>query len=355
MNDGWQCVSPESAGLDPNLIQQLFERIDDGTFKNVHSVLVVRDGRIAVEKYWAGKDREGQFQTFTADTLHELHSVTKSVNSVLVGIAIGRRLIGGVDDKVSDFFPEYSDVFADEVKRTIGLRHLLSMSAGLAWDEWSYAYSDPRNDAATMARQADSLRYLLEKPMEASPGQKFVYNSGASLLLGEIVRRVSGMSVDGFAERYLFSPLGITNFLWQKTAHGLVNTYGGLRLRSRDMAKIGQLFLDGGRWQGEQIVTPDWIKEATKPQVCSGQFPRWAKADCHGYQWWPGFFEVGATSYGSYSARGRGGQYIIVVPELQMVVVVTSWNGEVSLLGQPLEMVQRFVVPAATFNRRSAI
>lgn len=346
-NDGWQYAPPQSAGFDTNLIQQLLERIDDGTFKNVHSVLLVRNGKLAVEKYWPGKDSEGQAQTFTADTLNEVQSVTKSVTSILVGIAMDRHLIRGVDEKISDLFPEYSDVFANELKSTIRLKDLLSMTAGFAWEEWRYTYSDPRNDVAAMAGKADPFRYVLEKPMETTPGKKFVYNGGVSLLLGEIVRKASGLPVDKFAERYFFSPLGITNYFWKKTSSGLANTFGGLGLRSCDMAKIGQLFLNGGRWNGEQIVSAEWIKKSTMEHVGAGQFPSWVNADGYGYQWWLQSFQVGQKRYGSYSARGRGGQYILVFPELEFVAVFTGWNPEVSLLGQPLDMIQRFVLPAA--------
>jgi CubicO group peptidase (beta-lactamase class C family) len=147
------------------------------------------------------------------------------------------------------------------------------------------------------------------------------------------------VSLDLFAERYLFSPLGITDYFWQKVGNGAVNTYGGLRLRPRDMAKIGQLFLDGGRWQGQQVVSEEWVAESTKLRI-GNAFPGWVKADGYGYQWWLETFEVGPRRYSSYSARGRGGQYIIVVPELKLVVVVTSWNNDVRLLRQPLDMAE---------------
>ena len=348
-SDGWRCASVGSVGFNTNLIQQLLERIGNNTYKNVHSVLLVKNGKLVVEKYFPGQNSEGQFQMFTRDTLNEMHSATKSVNSILIGIAIDRHLIHGVDEKISDFFPEYSDIFTNKEKDAIRLKDLLSMTAGLSWDEWTYPYTDPRNDAATMASKADFFRYVLERPIVTPPGTKFVYNSGVSLMLGEIVHKASGLPADKFAERYLFSRLGITNYYWQKAPNGVVNTLGGLWLRPRDMAKIGQLFLDGGRWNGKQVVSEEWVRESTKQQVDAGQLPAWFSADGYGYQWWLGSFQVRDKNFASYSARGRGGQFIIVFPELRVVAVFTGWNDS-ALLGQPLDMLQRYVLPAVAIK-----
>jgi CubicO group peptidase (beta-lactamase class C family) len=348
-NDGWETASLNSVQLDAGLIKELFERIGDNSYKNIHSVLLVKNGELVVEEYFPGQDSKGQYQTFTRDTLHEMHSATKSVNSILIGIAIDQHLIRSVDEKISNFFPEYSDIFTNKGKDVICLKDLLSMTAGLSWDEWNYPDTDPRNDLAMMASRADFFRYVLEKPIATTPGTKFVYNSGISLMLGEIIYKASGLRADKFAGRYLFSPLGITNYSWGKAPNGVVNTLGGLALRPRDMAKIGCLFLNGGRWQGKQIVSEKWVKESTKQQIGASQLPTWFLADGYGYQWWLGSFHVRGQTIGSYSARGRGGQFIIVFPTLQMVAVFTGWNDN-ELLGQPLDMLQRYVLPAAVRN-----
>jgi CubicO group peptidase (beta-lactamase class C family) len=330
----------------------MFERIGDKSYENVHSVLLVKNDKLVVEEYFSGQNSAGQFQMFTRDTLNEMKSATKSVNSILVGIAIDRHLIHGIDEKVSSFFPEYSDIFTNKEKDVIRLKDLLSMTAGLSWDEWTHPYTDPRNDATMMASKADFSRYVLERPVAMPPGTKFVYNSGISLMLGEIVRKVSKLPADKFAERYLFSPLGITNYYWQKAPNGVVNTLGGLWLRPRDMAKIGQLFLNGGRWNGKQIVSEEWVKESTKQQVGAGQLPAWFSADGYGYQWWLGSFQVRGQTFESYSARGQGGQFIIIFPALQTVAVFTGWNDN-ELLGQPLDMIRKYILPATMpVNRR---
>ena len=351
-NDGWEIASLDDEKLDAGLFKEIFERIGDKSYKNVHSVLLVKNGKLVVEEYFSGQTSAGQFQMFTRDTLNEMKSATKSVNSILVGISIDRHLIHSVDGKVSSFFPEYSDIFTNEEKDAIRLKDLLSMTAGLSWDEWTHPYTDPRNDAVMMASKADFFRYVLERPVAMPPGTKFVYNSGISLMLGEIVHKASGLPADKFAERYLFSPLGITNYYWQKAPNGVVNTLGGLWLRPRDMAKIGQLFLNGGRWNGKQIVSEEWVKESTKQQVGAGQLPAWFSADGYGYQWWLGSFQVRGQTFESYSARGQGGQFIIIFPALQMVAVFTGWNDN-ELLGQPLDMLQKYILPATMpVNRR---
>jgi CubicO group peptidase (beta-lactamase class C family) len=351
-NDGWEIASLDDEKLDAGLFKEMFERIGDKSYENVHSVLLVKNDKLVVEEYFSGQNSAGQFQMFTRDTLNEMKSATKSVNSILVGIAIDRHLIHGIDEKVSSFFPEYSDIFTNKEKDVIRLKDLLSMTAGLSWDEWTHPYTDPRNDATMMASKADFSRYVLERPVAMPPGTKFVYNSGISLMLGEIVRKVSKLPADKFAERYLFSPLGITNYYWQKAPNGVVNTLGGLWLRPRDMAKIGQLFLNGGRWNGKQIVSEEWVKESTKQQVGAGQLPAWFSADGYGYQWWLGSFQVRGQTFESYSARGQGGQFIIIFPALQTVAVFTGWNDN-ELLGQPLDMIRKYILPATMpVNRR---
>jgi CubicO group peptidase (beta-lactamase class C family) len=351
-NDGWETADLASAGLNSNLVGGLFDKIKDDTYKNIHSVLVVKNGKLIIEEYFPGQDSAGYPHRFTRETLNEMKSATKSVNSILIGIALDQHLITNVDEKVATFFPEYADAFKDQDKDAIRLKHLLSMTAGLAWDEWTHPYTDSRNDAAVMASRADFFQYVLSRPVVSPPGTKFTYNSGISLMLGEIIHKVSGLPANKFAERYLFEPLGIANYAWQTAPNGVVNTLGGLSLRPRDMAKIGCLFLNGGRWNGKQIVSKKWVEESVKKHVGAGQLPAWFIASGYGYQWWLGSFRVNGQVIESYSARGQGGQFIIVFPSLQIVAVFTGWNDN-TLLGQPLDMLQRYVLPAALTPNQS--
>src|SRR3954470_8993030 len=335
-SDGWATASLSSEGLAAERIQELFDRINDNTYKNIHAVLVVKNGKLVVEEYFPGHDSNGKYRAYQRDTLHETCSIMKSVNSILIGIAIDQQLIKGVDEKILTLLPAYSDVFADGKKDAISLKHLLTMTAGLSWDEWTYPYTDPRNDHVAMDNSKDPVRYILERPLVSKPGEKFSYSSGGSVALGKIVHQVSGLKADKFAERYLFGPLGISKFYWSNYPTGFVPTGGGLPLRPRDMAKIGYLYLNGGRWQGKQIVSEEWVKESIKIRVDAKQFPDWHKDDGYGYQWWIRSFKVGDRMIASYHAPGLGGQFIFVVPELEMVAVFTGWNdNELSL--QPLK------------------
>ena len=196
-----------------------------------------------------------------------------------------------------------------------------------------------------MLRSDDPVRYVLEQPVVAPAGSKFSYSSGISIALGKIIAKVSGMPADKFADQYLFEPLGISDFYWSKYPGEIVQTGGGLFLRPRDMAKIGYLYLNGGRWEGKQIVSAQWIQESTKGRVDSSQIPQAARADGYGYLWWLSSFKVGEDVVESYSARGRGGQFILILPKQQIVAVFTS-PADNSLMFQPLDIVQKYLLPA---------
>lgn len=338
LNDGWSTAHVSDVGLNCNLIENLLGQIRNGAYKNIHSVLIVRNGKLVVETYFPGQEEDGRHQEYGLDTLHGIHSATKSVNSILVGIAIAQHRIRDVDAKVSTLVPEYSDLFTNREKDEILLKHLLSMTAGLSWAEWGIPYTDPRNDHVAMNRSPDPVRYVLSKRLVTPPGMKFNYNSGISITLGEVIHRASGLRPDEFAEQHLFKPLGISKFQWLKYANGIVQTGGGLYMRPRDMAKLGYLFLNGGRWQGKQIVSEDWIRESTTQQAPDAQY---------GYQWWLGRLGAAGRAVTTYGAQGRGGQFILILPELHMVAVFTGWNDDNGLTEQPIDILQRFVIPAA--------
>lgn len=343
--DGWHAASLAKEKMDAGLISTMVGRILSDGYKNIHSVLIVKDGKLVVEEYFPRTAGDRREQAAKRVSLHEVHSATKSINSILIGIALDQHMIHDVDQKISTFFPEYADIFADKQRDKLRLRDLLTMSSGLAWDEWTYPYTDPRNDHVAMLSGADPIRYVLSRPIVADPGTKFTYNSGIAIVLGQIIYKVSGLRADKFAECCLFKPLGISDYYWLKLPNDIVQTAGGLYLRPRDMAKIGCLFLDGGRWMGKQIVSDEWAKESVENRISAGQLPAAARADGYGYQWWLSSFRVGGRVVQSYSARGRGGQFILVLPAQKTVVVVTGWNDN-DLMFQPLDMVQRYVLPA---------
>ena len=334
--DGWVTDDLSRHGIDVPPLEALVAGVRDGTWTNIHGILLVRHGRLLLEEYFAGMGMETMYTRYDRDTLHELASVTKSVNATLIGIGLCEGWIDGLEEPVTAFFPEYPDLASEPAKREIRLRHLLTMTAGLQWDESSYPYGDPRNSHSSLDDAPQPIRWVLQQPLVAPPGRRFVYNSGLSITLGGVVARLTGEPVDVFAARRLFAPLGITAFEWRRYKDGTVQTGGGLSLRPRDMAKLGQLYLDRGSWAGQQVVCEDWVESATAQQV---------EGVDYGYQWWRTRFDVGGRSLPSFYASGRGGQFVFVLPDLELVAVFTGGNTDERYM-QPFDMMTRHVLPA---------
>jgi CubicO group peptidase (beta-lactamase class C family) len=323
-DDGWSVASVNEDNLiDRAALCRMADRLASSA-ANVHSVLLARGGKLVFERYFRGSDeipgriygRRVENVTFDADTLHDMKSVSKSVASLAVGIAIDRGLIRSVNEPIFNFFPELSDLRTPEKDR-IQLYHALSMSMGLAWEEATPATGDENNDEARMNRSRDACRYVLGLAVTAPAGQEFFYNTGALALVSAIIRKATGRPLDEFAREALFEPLGITAVQWERYK-GETDAGGGLRLRPRDMAKIGQLVLAGGRWNGRQVVSRGWIETSTasKLKATDGQ--------SYGYLWWLGRSLFKGREVHWVGALGRGGQSIRIVPELDLVVVVTA-------------------------------
>jgi len=332
-DDGWASATLADAGIAEAPVTAMVNDIRAGRYENIHSVLLARDGRLVLEEYFAGYDR---------DRLHELHSVSKSVTTILVGIAVDQGLIRDPDAPVRDYFPDYPDRRWVAEGYDITVRHLLTMSAGVEWNEERYPLDDNRNPIVAMLESDDWVGFVLDRPRVGEPGRTVTYGGGFTVLLGEIVHRASGLPVDAFAETYLFAPLGITDYAWHRHRDGTINTQGGLALRPRDMAKIGQMMLDGGVYQGRRVVSQAWVDAAT-----STHLPRAPGGFGYGYQWYRVSAEICGTPVSGFAAIGRGGQYIIAAPALDLLAVFTSEpydNRERLYL--PLELVRDIILPA---------
>jgi CubicO group peptidase (beta-lactamase class C family) len=316
-DDGWP-VAPDDRLIDRGALCRMADRLV-ASGANVHAVLVARGGRLVFERYFTGPDevfsRPVKNVTFNADTLHDMKSVSKSVASLVLGIAIDRGLIRSVDEPIFSFFPELSDLRSPEKDR-LQLVHVLTMSMGLKWVE-AEPSTEGNNDEDRMNRAPDPARYVLGLEATAPAGREFFYNTGALMLLSAIVRKATGRPLDEFARETLFEPLGIGRTEWRRIK-GDTDAGGGLRLRPRDMAKIGQLVLAGGRWNGRQIVSQAWIDASMTPRLeaTSGYF--------YGYLWWLGRSLFQGREIHWAAALGRGGQSIRIVPELDLVVAVTA-------------------------------
>jgi CubicO group peptidase (beta-lactamase class C family) len=319
-------LATESSPHVAQALADLEKRIRIGEIPNVHGVIVMRKGVTLAEWYFEGADeRRGSgpigVVKFGPATLHDVRSVTKSVVSVLFGIAMADGAIKELDTAVLDYFPEYNNLQTAE-RRRITLRHLLSMTSGLRWDESTYPYTDRRNSETAMDLADDPVRYALEQPPESSPGSQFRYNGGSVVLIAEVLRRATKMSLEDFATQALFAPLGITQVEWVKDARGVPYAASGLRLLPRDMAKIGRLMLEKGSQGGRQIVPEAWVKASVSPQALVG-----SDGVCgfhYGYFWWILPTCAANPASGWYSAFGNGGQRIFVLPEQELIVVLTA-------------------------------
>lgn len=280
-----------------------------------HSMLVMRRGEMVFEEYFNGA---------TSFELHTLQSVSKSVTSALIGIALGNGDLTSTDEPVLDFFPQWREELAADPRRAAQrVQHLLTMQTGTDYHE--NGDDAPHWELNRLRTGWD--RFWLNRDMVSDPGTVWQYDSGGVITLSSILKARTGLHADGYAERHLFGPLGITNYRWIANDEGHPHTGGGLHLTSRDMMKFGQLFLQNGVWEGEQVVPAEWVDLSTRRHYT---FPQPAgvvrKTLGYGYLWWIwGPDPAGSGGQEIFAASGFGGQYIIVVPELEMVVVFTGW------------------------------
>ena len=346
----WDIGQPASQGVNANVIQELHQEIKDGQHGYIDSFLIIRNDQLIFEKYYENdyadltKNRrlqqamimqqnygdntrdiynyyDPEWHPYYKNTdLHTIQSVSKSVTSALIGIAIDRNEIPNVNTKISSYFPEYSDYFNDPLKQSITIRDLLTMTAGINWDESSFLYTDPLNNAATMENSQNWLNYILSLPMSDIPGEKFIYNSGITILLSHIMYKATGMHVNEYAKKYLFNPLGIKNFYWKKTPLGLTDTEGGLYLSTRDFARIGHLYLNEGQVNNLRLLDKKWVKDTFAPDTDISESTR-----KYGYQWWLVPYNGNDKKF-ILSGSGYGGQYLLIIPEFNLVVVFNGWN-----------------------------
>jgi len=320
----------EEQNLDGSVLSELVNEFGKGTYGDVHSLLIMRNDSLVLEKYFSTNPIQ------VRETLQDVQMVTQSITSALVGIAIHQGKISGVDEKVYNFFPEYSHIFdQDSTKHTITLKHLLTMTAGFAWTEnittsWWYGAED---DLAHMiwCTDGDWLKYVISRPLTDDPGSRFVYNNGATMILSGIISKVCGLSLEQFAAEYLFKPLGISTWEWETCPKGNSTTFFNLDLRPLDLLKIGQLFVNKGRWNDVQVVPEEWVNVSTERQIkdFDAGIPPVDACD-HGYLWWRYSDKHIASSMlkinDVYFAFGFADQYIWIIPHLNMVVVSTADN-----------------------------
>jgi len=330
LDDGWKVATPAQFGADVSLLDSLVALTEGGEYANIHSILVVKGDALVLEAYFGGNDR---------NTLHEIRSATKSIGSMLAGIAIDKGFIESEHEPIYRYFEDdYTPAGGwAERARQVEIRHLLSMMSGYDCDDLATNFAC--EDA--MYETGDWVQYSLDLQFAHGPGEHWAYNSGSLILVGEAIAGASGMAMDAFADRYLFAPLGIERFRWQYSPKRRAWIGGGARMIPREMAKIGRLMLNRGVWNGERLLSEEWIDRSTVKQ---GEMLGAGVDYC--YLWQRGWSHTGADLVTGYWASGNGGQYIIVLPDNDMVVVFTGGNYNSPLAGQPFEMLARYILPA---------
>lgn len=324
--NGWRSSTPENQGLASEDLTAMARAIDELNLA-IDSIHILRNGFLVYEKY---------YPYFDFTNIHQLFSTTKSLTSILIGIANNTGFITNLDQPILELFSERQFANVDDSKRNITIRHLLRMECGIAWPEWSVPYlisvdpadydviansSDlnfdnwdfnPDNIVVQMATSNDWIQFILDQPMESDPGLYFNYNSGASHLLSAILQKKTGMATVQFAKKYLFDPLEITESSWGTDPSGCAIGGYGLWLAPNDMAKIGYLFLQNGTWDGQEVVTEEWVRESIRTHhVVNYQRG-------YGYQWWTDL------ANDAYYTSGFGGQIIFVKPDYRLIVVLTA-------------------------------
>lgn len=337
----WPVATPESVGIERAPLVELANDIlregDHVGDRRTDGVLVLRHGKLVFEEYFWGMRRE---------LTHIIASDTKSISSTLTGIAIDQGKLG-LDEPVTRFFPTYGDRLWLREKYPIRVRDLLSMTAGVEWPDKSAATGDFMR---RMLQSGDHAGFVLDLRALEHPGKVYTYNNGLPILLGEILMQALGEPVDVFADRQLFKPLGIRNYTWTKLPSGIPWLTGGMTMPPRDMAKIGQLMLNKGVWEGKRLVSKDWVTLATTRQTRPSEYPYgflWhlssAAAPWHGQ---PSYFGP-VDKYDAFTAIGQGGQIIMVLPEVDVVVVIVSSNWMPGFVnGFPTDLVNRYIIPA---------
>jgi CubicO group peptidase (beta-lactamase class C family) len=311
----WQTSSAESQGMNSEQLKQINEYVKE-KLPFTTSILVIRNGYIVFEEYYQREKGD----------LRYLGSATKSITSALIGIAIQEGYIAGVDEKMISFFPEFDSKALDPQVREITIRHLLTMTAGFGPGVFGLALPD-------------RIQSMLESPLKSEPGDEFAYNSTTSNILSMIITKTTGLMALEFGEEYLFEPLGISDLRWSDM---ILYTYGemGLRLTTRDMVKIGYLYLNEGMWDGSQIIPKEWVVESTRKQIEVIDSEHWL-SDCYGYQWWI----LSVNGHPAYTAWGSAGQHICVIPNLDMVIAITGVSEDL-FIKKYLQIINDFILPS---------
>jgi CubicO group peptidase (beta-lactamase class C family) len=325
LKDGITVDNLDKMGIDSDKIIELTRLILADSFTNIHSLLIARNNKLVYENYFSGDDQIWGFHLGYAahnmKTLHDLRSISKSIVSACIGIALMQHKIKTLEDPIFNYLPGYIRYRTAENSQ-ITIRHLLTMSAGILWDE-DNPHNASLNNESQMEKSPDPVAYTLSLPMAEKPGTVWKYNSGGVQVLSAIIKQVSGYDINIFAEKYLFAPLGIRDYQWIKSQPDFPAAASGLRLRPRDLLKIGLLYMNEGRWNDIPVLPVDWVDESLSTQILR------TPADStkgYGFLFWSDAKMINHNLYHLSAAKGNGGQRLFLDMQSKLIVVLTAGN-----------------------------
>lgn len=333
---GYTINSNTSINLNNTQLNNIDSGVRDGVYGKVTGILILNGyGKVLHERYYGFSNRS---------TINQISSVTKSITSLMVGICIEKGFIKSIDIPIWTYFPEYSEIFnKDTLKKTITIRHLLNQTTGLKWEEWKFPYNYSSNSLiALLETQTNWVQKFFELPVESVPGIKFCYNSLASQVIAEVLSRASGSTFEELTKNFLFKPLSINSYLWDKYPSNNLPAWGGISLTTIDMAKIGLVVLNNGTVWGNQIVSEGWIKSSTKNLVAFND------SVGYGLHWW-----IGKQTDGNplIYAAGYGDQFVYVAPDKGIVIAVNSQNFSDYRWPKGVEELVSSILSSITFSK----
>jgi len=365
-DEHWKVSSPEAEGVGSKVIKEIVNDIESGVYGSVDHFLLIKNGRIIADHKYSVDYDEILAQNKTAkptnaqiipeqynydDTnwhpfynktnLHTLQSVTKSITSAAFGIAIDEGLIKDVNQPIYPYFKNFNYDMSDPRKSEITIEDLLTMRTGIDWFT-DGGYDNDKHSTIVMENSDNWLQYILDRPMDKKPGTSYEYNDGSSVLLGKILSEATGIRADEWAKKKLFSPIGIHNFKWKITPKGEADTEGGLYLSTYDLARVAYLFLREGQWKGKQIISKEWIKKSVSAIVEDINPGTERVNPGYGYQW----YSTGKGESSIYLGAGYGGQYIVVSPEFDIVMIFNSWSVHKKAKKSLYRALEEIIIPA---------
>lgn len=368
----WDVSTLEAEGFEPAPVNQFVAELKAGKYGLVDQFLMIRNGRVVVDEKFPRdyaavatavkpeekiglNTRDPQYDYdhpdwhpyYNGTDMHSLQSVTKSVTSMALGLAIDMGYIESVNTPAMPYFKEYEHDLSDPRKNAMTIEDLLTMRSGIDW-KTEGGYQDTTHSTVDLENSGQWIDFILQHPMDEDPGSTFEYNDGASVLLGKIVSVATGKRIDKWAENYLFAPLGVTSHYWKITPDGEADTEGGLFLSAHDLARIGYLFLRNGVWQGEQFLSVDWVNQSVTAHVVDVAPDNDEMNYSYGYQWW--LPERAPDEPLFYSGLGFGGQRLTVIPDLDIIIVFNAWDIR-NDYGVPEQTLRRKILPEALKRR----